>query len=77
MLSALTNGRLLDCVGDEPLENASVLFEDGEIKEIYSGGKPLPDGAATINVGGKTILPGLTDAHHHPAVSLVDVHKFF
>lgn len=77
MLSALTNGRLLDCVRDEPLENASVLFEDGEIKEIYSGEKPLPDGAATINVGVKTILPGLTDAHHHPAVSLVDVHKFF
>ena len=77
MITALTNGRVLDCVGDEPLLNASVIIEDGEIKEIYSGGKPLPDEAVVIDVSGRTIMPGLTDAHHHPAISLVDIHKFF
>lgn len=65
----LTNGRLLDCVGDEPLENASVVIEDGIIKNVYSGEKPLPKEATVINVGGRTVMPGLTDAHIHVAYS--------
>jgi imidazolonepropionase-like amidohydrolase len=77
MITTLTHGRLLDCVGDEPLLNTSVIIEDGEIKEIYSGEKPPPGGAVAINVGGRTIMPGLTDAHQHPAITHVDLHKLF
>jgi len=67
VITVLTKGRLLDCVGDEPLENASVVIEDGDIKDVYSGEKALPKEATVINVGGRTIMPGLTDAHMHVA----------
>ena len=66
MVTVLAHGRLLDCVGDEPIEDVSVVVEGKIIKDIYTGEKPLPDGATTINVEGRTILPGLTDAHSHP-----------
>jgi len=32
MITVLSKGRLLDCVGNEPLENASVVIEDGDIR---------------------------------------------
>jgi len=67
VITVLTKGRLLDCVGDEPLEDASVVIEDGDIKDVYSGEKPLPQEATVIDVGGRTIMPGLTDAHMHIA----------
>ena len=67
MIKVITNGRLLDCIGDEPLEDSSVVVEDGVIKDVYFGKKPLPADATVIDVGGKTVLPGLTDAHVHPA----------
>ena len=69
MITVLTHGRLLDCIGDEPREDVSIVVEEGEIKDLYSGEKPPPDGATVINVGGRTILPGLTDAHCHPTLT--------
>ena len=73
MITAIINGRLLDCVGDEPLEDASVVIENGTIKDIYSGKKRLPSKAVVINAKGKTVMPGLTDAHAHPGITKVDV----
>ena len=67
MSTIITNDRLLDCVGDEPLENASVVVEDGVIKDVYSGKRQIPAGATVIDVGGRTVLSGLTDAHVHVA----------
>jgi len=67
----------LDCVGDEPRENMSLVIEDTEIKDVYQGTKTPPAETRTIDVGGKTILPGLTDAHQHPAITHVDLHKVF
>ena len=75
MITAIINGRLLDCVGDVPLEDASVVIEDGVIKEIYSKRKPVPRGATIIDVGGRTVMPGLTDAHDHPAYTEMNPEK--
>lgn len=77
MITVITNGRLLDCIGSELLEDASVVVEDGIIKEVYSGEKPIPDGATVMNVGGKTVMPGLTDAHDHPALTSVNITESF
>ncbi len=41
MITVIANGRLLDCIGDEPLYDASVVIEDGIIKEAHTGKKPL------------------------------------
>lgn len=75
MITAIINGRLLDCVGDAPLEDASIVIEDGMIKEIYSKRKPVPRGATIIDVGGRTVMPGLTDAHDHPSYTEMDPEK--
>jgi imidazolonepropionase-like amidohydrolase len=73
MITIITEGRLLDCIGSEPVENASVVIEDGVIRDIYQGQGSIPGGAAVIQAGGRTILPGLIDAHSHFAVTTNDM----
>ena len=51
MLSIITNTILLDCVKDEPLEDRTVVVEDGVIKDIYLGTRAIPSEAIVINVG--------------------------
>lgn len=72
-ITVLTGGRLLDCTGEEPLEDFSVVVEGGDIKDIYPGKKPLPEKTTVIDAGGRTIMPGLTDAHVHIAYSHPDL----
>jgi len=59
-------GRLLDPRTGNVLSPASVLIENGKIKEVG----PLaqiqpPAGAKTIDLGSATLLPGLIDSHTH------------
>jgi imidazolonepropionase-like amidohydrolase len=67
MTTVLTNGRLLNCVSDQALSDATVVIRDGNIAEVYSDQRPLPSEAEVIDVHGRTILPGLIDAHMHIA----------
>jgi imidazolonepropionase-like amidohydrolase len=58
------NGALLDPARPELLEDHHVLVEDGYIKEVSD--RPLKAAAAhTIDLKGKTIMPGLIDLHGH------------
>jgi len=70
LVAVIKNSRLLDCVGDEPLEDVSIVVEDGVIKDIYSGEKGFPSEAMVIDAKGKTVMPGLSDAHEHPGMTL-------
>jgi imidazolonepropionase-like amidohydrolase len=63
----LTNARLLDGTGAGPRERASVLVRDGRIESV--GGEP-PDDAVTVDLEGRTLMPGLVDAHAHVRVKL-------
>ncbi len=53
------------------IENGSVFVHDGKIAEVYEGTAPDPDQlkAEAIEGAGKTLLPGLIDAHVHLAAS--------
>ncbi|MFC2028813.1 amidohydrolase family protein [Chloroflexota bacterium] len=73
MITELVNGRLLDCVCESPNENTSIIIEDGLIKNIYHGERLHSSDALTINCEGKTVMPGLIDAHSHYAVTTVDM----
>src|SRR5260370_13978361 len=53
--------------GTRVLENTSVLVEAGVIRRIGTNIAP-PAGADVINGAGKTLLPGLIDAHTHTIV---------
>ena len=56
------NARVFD--GTSVLVGTDVLVEDGKIAAV---GKRLrvPDGTEIIDASGKTLLPGLIDAHTH------------
>ncbi|MGD1072657.1 MAG: amidohydrolase family protein [Bryobacteraceae bacterium] len=53
------------------IENGAVLIRGGKIAEVYDGDIPDPQTlkAEAIEAAGKTILPGLIDAHVHLGAS--------
>ncbi|MEM0988053.1 MAG: amidohydrolase family protein [Pseudomonadota bacterium] len=57
-----TNAMMLDARSQEPVEGA-LLVEDGRIKEMGAG--LSAEGAQVIDLAGKTLMPGLIDAHVH------------
>jgi imidazolonepropionase-like amidohydrolase len=62
----LTNARVIDGTGRAPLERASVRVADGRIAEMVSeGGAPDAGLEAAVDLGGRTLMPGLIDAHAH------------
>src|ERR1700681_3134107 len=63
---ALTGARVIDGTGRPPLEQATVIVTDGHIQEIGPAATvKIPAGAVRIDVAGKTIVPGLINAHGH------------
>jgi imidazolonepropionase-like amidohydrolase len=61
----LTNARLFDGVDGSVRQGAAVLVEDGTIARVGDAAEPPPDGARVIDADGRTVLPGLIDAHAH------------
>ena len=61
----LKNAFLIDGNGGEPFDGATVVVSGGMIKEVAPGGKGAEAGARVIDCKGKTLLPGLIDAHVH------------
>ena len=62
----LTGARLVDGTGRAPLEQATLLISKGRIEAV--GAPPtvtIPAGATRIDMSGKTIVPGLINAHGH------------
>jgi predicted amidohydrolase YtcJ len=59
------NGIQIDSEGRIDRFAAILIGDDGRIKQVWSAG-PKPRGAATvIDGGGRTLLPGMIDAHGH------------
>jgi imidazolonepropionase-like amidohydrolase len=65
----LQNARLFDGTGARARESVSLLVEAGRIARLAEGGEPPPEGARAVDLGGRTLLPGLIDAHAHVGVS--------
>jgi imidazolonepropionase-like amidohydrolase len=61
----LTNARVFDGTGAPVIEAAGVLVNDGLIERVGSAGDVVPDGARVVDVGGRTLLPGLINLHVH------------
>src|SRR3990172_4291007 len=66
MMPLFQDAALLDCTGADPRPHTSVLVEESRIARIGPAGSiPTPDGARVIDCAGRTLMPGLTDAHVH------------
>jgi imidazolonepropionase-like amidohydrolase len=64
---------LLDCTGRDPQPNARVVVEDGRIRRIgASNGPGGPKDARVVDCQGRTLMPGLLDAHVHLALLDLD-----
>jgi imidazolonepropionase-like amidohydrolase len=62
----LTGARVIDGTGRAPLEQATVIVNDGRIQEIGPAATvKIPAGAVRVAVAGKTIVPGLINSHGH------------
>lgn len=63
---ALTNARLIDGTGRPAVERATLIIKDGRIDSVGPTAtiKP-PAGATTIDLAGRTIVPGFINAHGH------------
>jgi len=61
---AFTNARIITMEGDEVIENGTIVVENNRIKAIGQR-ISIPQGAKIYDVAGKTIMPGLVDAHAH------------
>ncbi len=65
---ALVGGRVVTMRGggDEVIEDGVVIVEGNRIKAVgRRADVPVPAGARVVDVSGKTVLPGIVDAHWH------------
>lgn len=60
----LTNARVFDATGAAPRAGRALLIENGRIAAEDRAGA-TPEDAAAVDVAGRTVLPGLIDAHAH------------
>jgi imidazolonepropionase-like amidohydrolase len=56
--------RIIDGTGKPAIENATLIIRNGRISDVGKGVK-IPVGAERIDATGKTIIPGLINAHGH------------
>ena len=60
----LKNASLIDGTGKEPAANSTIMIENGLFREVGTG-LTVPSDAVVVDLAGKTVIPGLIDAHTH------------
>lgn len=66
------NGRVLDAAEGALRDGLAVLVKDGRIAAVGSG-IAAPADARTIDLGGRTLMPGLIDCHVHVVAETLDL----
>ena len=63
---ALTHATLIDGTGAQPISDAAVVIVNGRIAAMGPASKmKIPAGAQVVDTSGKTIIPGVINAHSH------------
>jgi len=63
---ALVGATIIDGTSAAPIENGVLVISDGRVRSIGPASDvSIPDGAQIIEVNGKTVIPGLINAHGH------------
>ncbi|MDE2751084.1 MAG: amidohydrolase family protein [Gemmatimonadota bacterium] len=70
----ITNARVVDVTNGTVSEPTTVVVEGGRITVIAEDAANLPEGAATVDLMGRYLAPGLLDAHVHVS-SIADARR--
>jgi len=63
---ALVGARVIDGTGKPPIENATIIISNGRIAAVGAANAiKIPAGAMRVDETGKTIMPGMINAHAH------------
>ena len=63
---AFTNARILTMEGDQVIEKGTIVVNENRIEAVGSAEEvPVPNDAKIYDMTGKTIMPGMVDAHAH------------
>ncbi|MFQ5674634.1 MAG: amidohydrolase family protein [bacterium] len=63
---AFVGAKIITMNGDEIIDNGTLVVDKNRITAVgKSGDVEIPQGAATIDAIGKTIIPGMVDVHAH------------
>lgn len=71
----LENARIFDGISADCAEGMSVVVEDGTIREVSDKTVEGAAEAQRIDLGGRTLMPGLIDLHIHAYAADIDVAK--
>src|SRR5690242_7852752 len=65
-VKAFTGARVIDGTGKAPVANATIVVTDGRVTAIGpAAAVKVPAGAERVSLAGKTVMPGLVNAHGH------------
>lgn len=70
-----TNAAVFDGFGPELRTGAQVLVADGVIQRVSDAAIKPPSGCDVLDLGGRTLMPGLIDAHVHVWATDLDILK--
>uniref|UniRef100_A0A832MM07 Amidohydrolase n=1 Tax=Eiseniibacteriota bacterium TaxID=2212470 RepID=A0A832MM07_UNCEI len=63
---ALVGGRIVTMRGDEVIEDGTIVVRGNRIAAVGRRAEvAVPPGARVVELGGRTVIPGLVDAHWH------------
>ena len=67
MKTVLTNCTVIDCTGQPPLKDMSLIIQGDRISELKAGqyGPPAAEGERVLDLEGGYVLPGLWNVHVH------------
>ena len=74
-VTLFTNARLFDGLNLNTRSGVSVLVRDGMIADVVQGPITPPDGATVIDAAGRTLIPGLIDAHWHTMMAALPISR--
>ena len=68
--------RLITGDGGAPIENSAFLIENNRISKVGKKGQlQVPPAVVRVDLTGKTVMPGIVDAHSHPGYTIIKTNR--